>query len=106
MRTRRAHGDVLEIMTWSKGFHRYLPPKKELKRKYGVELPDEMRLHRIEIKAGRSSQSTLLGRNDITYESIYLSAELIACLDLSPEELAGISSLGRASQLELPILGG
>ena len=56
---------------------------------YGMELPAEMGLHRIEIKAGRSSQSTLLGRNDITYESIYLSEELLARLGLSPDELNG-----------------
>ena len=40
LRNKFAHGDVLEIVTWSMGFYRYLPPKDELKRKYGVELPD------------------------------------------------------------------
>ena len=44
--------------------------------------------------------------NDITYESIYLSEELIALLDLSPEELESMSILGKESQLELPIMGG
>jgi len=41
LRNKFAHGDVLELMTWSKRFYRYLPPKNELKRKYGVELPDD-----------------------------------------------------------------
>ncbi len=75
-------------------------------KKYGVELPAEMGLHKIEIKAGRSSQSTLLGRDDVTYESIYLSGELIARLGLSPEELEGMPSLSRAVQFELPIIIG
>jgi hypothetical protein len=40
LRNKFAHGDILEIMTWSRGFYGYLPPKNELKRKYGVEFPD------------------------------------------------------------------
>jgi len=42
-------------------------------RSFGRELPNELELYRLEIEAGRSTQSTLLGRSDITYESIYLS---------------------------------
>ncbi len=53
---------------------------------YGTELPAEMGLYKVEIKAGRSTQSTLLGRNDITYESLYLSEELIEHLGISPGE--------------------
>ena len=44
---------------------------------FGRELPRELTLHRIEVKAGRSSQSTLLGRDDVTYESVYISSALI-----------------------------
>ena len=40
LRNKFAHGDILEIMTWNKGFYRYLPSKEELTRKYGVEIPD------------------------------------------------------------------
>ena len=54
---------------------------------YGVELPTEIGLYRIEIKAGRSTQSTLLGKRDMTYESIYLSRELLDQLGLSPKEI-------------------
>lgn len=46
------------------------------RKSHGDELPAELGLTRVEIKAGRSAQSTLLGRNDMTYESIYLSQEL------------------------------
>ena len=54
---------------------------------YGEELPKEIGLYRIEVKAGRSTQSTLLGGNDVTYESIYLSKELVDRLGLSPNKL-------------------
>lgn len=55
---------------------------------YGKEIPSEIGVHRIEINAGRSSQSTLLGRNDTTYESIYLSRELVKRLGVRPEQLS------------------
>jgi len=45
-------------------------------KKYGVELPPCLNLHKLEIHAGRSSQSTLLGKNVETYESLYLSPAL------------------------------
>lgn len=44
---------------------------------YGKPLPESLDLHRIELDAGRSSQSTLLGRADVTYESLYLSEPLV-----------------------------
>jgi len=45
-------------------------------RSHGVELPRELGLTRVELAAGRSSQSTLLGRDEITVESLYLSPPL------------------------------
>ena len=45
-------------------------------KKFCRELPDELKLHRIEIEAGRSSQATLLGTDEVTYESVYLSPVL------------------------------
>jgi DNA adenine methylase len=50
---------------------------------YGVELPRELQLHKVFLNAGRSTQSTLLGRNDTTYEALYLSKPLMARLGLS-----------------------
>lgn len=44
---------------------------------YGVMLPSSLRLRHIEIDAGRSSQSTLLGEQHTTYESLYLSPALV-----------------------------
>jgi DNA adenine methylase len=43
---------------------------------YGRPIPEELGLHKIEVDAGRSSQATLLGRSDRTYESVYLSPVL------------------------------
>ena len=45
---------------------------------YGQELPPSLNLTRLELVAGRSSQATLLGRTDVTTESLYLSPALIA----------------------------
>jgi len=47
-------------------------------RTYGKPLPKELKLRQVEIRAGRSTQATLLGRADITYESLYLSPALVA----------------------------
>lgn len=43
---------------------------------FGETLPTFLNLHQVELHAGRSSQSTLLGRNDDTYESLYISPAL------------------------------
>lgn len=40
---------------------------------YGEELPKELGMTKILLNAGRSSQATLLGRNEETIESLYLS---------------------------------
>lgn len=44
---------------------------------YGKELPDFLQLEKVGLNAGRSSQATLLGRNDITIESLYLSPAMV-----------------------------
>jgi DNA adenine methylase len=45
---------------------------------FGRILPESLGLKRIEIEVGRSSQSTLLGREEKTIESLYLSPGLIS----------------------------
>jgi DNA adenine methylase len=45
-------------------------------RTYGSPLPASLGLRRVELVAGRSSQATLLGRAEVTIESLYLSREL------------------------------
>jgi DNA adenine methylase len=43
---------------------------------YGEALPAYLNLQLIELEAGRSSQATLLGRDEVTVESLYLSPAL------------------------------
>lgn len=45
---------------------------------YGAELPEQLRLRKVGLHAGRSSQATLLGREAVTIESLYLSPALLA----------------------------
>jgi len=49
---------------------------------HGRKLPERLRLHLIELHAGRSSQATLLGRAEVTVESLYLSPALAESLQL------------------------
>lgn len=51
---------------------------------FGKPLPTSLDLTRIELEAGRSSQATLLGRDEVTYESLYLSHALIGKLAHKP----------------------
>jgi DNA adenine methylase len=54
-------------------------------RAYGAELPKELDLVRVPLRAGRSTQSTLAGRAEITVESLYVSpAARIACAHFQP----------------------
>lgn len=70
-------------------------------KKFGRELPAELGLYRIEIKVGRSTQATLLGRNEITYESIYLSRALVEKLNVDHNELVKKIDTRQEVQLEL-----
>lgn len=53
---------------------------------FGELLPASLNLTRIELEAGRSSQSTLLGRDEVTYESLYLSQALTDQLTHRPAD--------------------
>nr|MDP2191751.1 DNA adenine methylase [Rhodoferax sp.] len=56
-------------------------------RVYGQALPERLELERLELDAGRSSTATLLGRDDVTIESLYLSKPLIKRLTKSSHRL-------------------
>ncbi|MEW6353279.1 MAG: Dam family site-specific DNA-(adenine-N6)-methyltransferase [Pseudomonadota bacterium] len=43
---------------------------------FGELLPASLNLTHVELEAGRSTQATLLGRDEVTYESLYLSSAL------------------------------
>ena len=47
---------------------------------YGKPLPADLHLHHLLLDAGRSSQATLLGRAETTFELLYLSPALVARL--------------------------
>ncbi|WP_045688142.1 Dam family site-specific DNA-(adenine-N6)-methyltransferase [Hymenobacter sp. AT01-02] len=47
---------------------------------YGSPIPESLNLTKIEINAGRSSQATLLSREEYTFEAVYLSPALTAKL--------------------------
>jgi DNA adenine methylase len=72
---------------------------------FGRVLPESLGLKRIEIEVGRSSQSTLLGRDEITIESLYLSPDLIgrqfsdltSYISKSPKQLALLEKHGHFS---------
>jgi DNA adenine methylase len=51
---------------------------------HGCLLPKSLKLHRLEIRVGRSTQATLLGRDQVTVESLYLSRSLLARLGKIP----------------------
>jgi len=51
---------------------------------YGQPLPSYLHLTLIELEAGRSSQATLLGRDAMTVESLYLSAPLAKAMNAQP----------------------
>jgi DNA adenine methylase len=53
-------------------------------RSYGRPLPAKLQLTLVEIEAGRSSQATLLGRDEMTVESLYLSSTLAEELEVLP----------------------
>jgi len=55
---------------------------------HGKPLPSSLGLRHFDIEAGRSSQSTLTGRDDETVESLYLSAPLVERLGGPPRHLA------------------
>lgn len=44
---------------------------------YGEEIPIDLGLEHIHLNAGRSSQATLLGKNSITFESLYITKDLL-----------------------------
>lgn len=48
---------------------------------FGKPLPASLALTHLEIRAGRSTQATLLGRAEVTYESLYLSQALKASIE-------------------------
>jgi len=55
---------------------------------YGRPIPDELNLTKIEVNAGRSTQATLLNREEYTYEAIYLSSCLLPKINISTSRIS------------------
>lgn len=56
-------------------------------KRHGDVLPESLGLGHFEVDAGRSTQATLLGRDDRTVESLYLSPALLERLGAAPRHL-------------------
>jgi len=54
-------------------------------RVHGKKLPGSLGLKHLPVYAGRSSQATLLGNEDETVESLYLSPALVKRLQYTPD---------------------
>jgi len=55
-------------------------------KQYGVDLPKELRLKKVMLNAGLSSQSLLLGKKETTVEALYISHSLSDLTISIPEE--------------------
>lgn len=69
-------------------------------RSYGEDLPDDLGLFHLHLRAGTSSQSTLRGGSEETIESLYVSPALLDRLGGTDAVLARLDLT--FSQLELP----
>lgn len=67
---------------------------------YGRLLPKSLNLVSMRIEAGRSSQATLLGRNEVTIESLYLSKPLAE--EVGTDGGAYLSRLLRSTSMTAP----
>ncbi|WP_283788874.1 DNA adenine methylase [Bermanella sp. WJH001] len=50
---------------------------------YGDDLPESLNLKRIYINAGRSTQATLVGKKEVTLESLYFSPSFSGVMDIT-----------------------
>lgn len=71
------------------------------KKSYGQSLPEELDVYRLEVNAGRSTQATLLGRDEITIESVYLSKNLVEQLKIEPERIIEKKKIVQPALFEL-----
>lgn len=67
-------------------------------RLHGEQLPEDLGLTLVELEAGRSSQATLLGRKETTFESLYLSPEILNRLGPTQTAPRGREESGRPAR--------
>ena len=56
-------------------------------KEYGRELPKSLNCTKYLLDAGPSTQATLLGKRDITYEALYVSENLVGLIDSLPKQM-------------------
>lgn len=100
--TRSALVDFLEELNRQNAMYVLSYDGRKGNKTYGESLPDSLNLTRVEINAGRSTQSTLLGKAQVTYESLYISSALTARLDPPFDKIAQVERCQPShTQLEL-----
>ena len=62
-------------------------------RQYGNDLPKELECKKVLLDAGLSSQATLLGRREVTYEALYISKGLSRRIIDFPEQLVLLEAM-------------
>ena len=62
-------------------------------KEYGEELPQELHCKKVMLKAGLSSQATLLGKRSTNFEALYISEALIPAFDMFPRQLSMLEVL-------------
>jgi DNA adenine methylase len=56
-------------------------------REYGNDLPESLNCTKFMLNAGASSQATLLGKRDITFESLYVSKNIAGIIKTVPKQM-------------------
>lgn len=62
-------------------------------KQYGNDLPKELECKKVLLDAGLSSQATLLGRREVTYEALYISKGLSRQIIDFPEQLVLLEAI-------------
>ena len=62
-------------------------------KQYGNDLPKELECKKVLLDAGLSSQATLLGRREVTYEALYISKGLSRRIIDFPEQLVLLEAI-------------
>lgn len=61
---------------------------------YGEDLPESLECKKLLLNAGRSTQATLLGKKDVTYEALYVSRGLQKYIDEVPVRKSLLEEVG------------
>lgn len=56
-------------------------------KEYGNELPQSLKCTKFLLNAGRSTQATLLGKRDTTYEALYVSESIAKIIHTTPSQM-------------------